>query len=460
MRSASLARGRSGLRRAFGSVTLGSVALGLGACSPGAESDGEPAASGEVQTPQRPQLEGRWRPARGASAPDAVDEGELAEKIAALEAIGYAEGTQPAHERWGVTAHAEGQAWAGLNLYVSGHAAEALLIDMQGEVLHTWRGPWAETVAPSWPGAKGAPEKELYRDFWRRAHLFENGDLIAIFEGHAMIKLDAASNLLWSYVARPHHDLYLDERGHVFVLTRKAHLLPRIHATEPILEDFVSELDPDGNELRRVSVLEAFERSAFTAFLEDMPREGDVFHTNSLEPVDARLAERLEGVEVGDVLISCLMLNTIAVLDLETETIVWALKRDFRWQHDPTILDGGNLLLFDNLGGDEPGGKSRVLEIDPTGPTAAPDAGYRWTYEGHPDNPFQSNTCGTAQRLPNGNTLITESDNGRALEVNAQGAIVWEFLNPHRAGANGRFVATLFELRRLPADFPLGWIDG
>ena len=35
------------------------------------------------------------------------------------------------------------------------------------------------------------------------------------------------------------------------------------------------------------------------------------------------------------------------------------------------------------------------------------------------------------QRLANGNTLITESVNGRAFEVTADGRIVWEFLAPH-----------------------------
>ena len=62
-----------------------------------------------------------------------------------------------------------------------------------------------------------------------------------------------------------------------------------------------------------------------------------------------------------------------------------------------------------------------------------------------------------AQRLPNGNTLITESDGGRALEVTPDRRIVWEFFNPHRAGEQGEYIATLFELLRLPPDFPVDW---
>jgi hypothetical protein len=36
---------------------------------------------------------------------------------------------------------------------------------------------------------------------------------------------------------------------------------------------------------------------------------------------------------------------------------------------------------------------------------------------------------GNAQRLPNGNTLITESSFGRFFEVTKEGELVWEYVN-------------------------------
>ena len=83
-----------------------------------------------------------------------------------------------------------------------------------------------------------------------------------------------------------------------------------------------------------------------------------------------------------------------------------------------------------------------------------------WKYVGDPERPFETETCGSCQRLPNGNTLITESDNGRALELTPQGDVVWEFLNPMRAGDAGEYVATLFEVVRLSPGFGSGWIQG
>jgi hypothetical protein len=55
--------------------------------------------------------------------------------------------------------------------------------------------------------------------------------------------------------------------------------------------------------------------------------------------------------------------------------------------------------------------------------------------------------------------LITESDAGRAFEVTRAGEIVWEFYNPHRAGDDGEYIATLFEVVRLPESFPVDWLE-
>lgn len=40
---------------------------------------------------------------------------------------------------------------------------------------------------------------------------------------------------------------------------------------------------------------------------------------------------------------------------------------------------------------------------------------------------------GSAQRLPNGNTLLCEAAFGRLIEVTHRGDVVWEFVNPHFA---------------------------
>jgi len=49
---------------------------------------------------------------------------------------------------------------------------------------------------------------------------------------------------------------------------------------------------------------------------------------------------------------------------------------------------------------------------------------------------FFSTNISSAQRLPNGNTLITEGAPGRLLEVTADRKVVWEYIYPVFGGAN------------------------
>ncbi|MDJ0847388.1 MAG: arylsulfotransferase family protein [Myxococcota bacterium] len=393
------------------------------------------------------EIAGRWRKLR----PERVDPDlspEQRELVAQLEAIGYASGSTAAPSQSGVVRHDPARAFQGSNFYTSGHAPEAVLMDMDGKVLHRWRTAFLDAY-PDYPKAWLSEGT----DFWRRAHLFENGDLLAIFEGFGLIKVDKDSNLLWASPLRAHHDLEVTPEGDIYVLTRRGHMIPRLDPDKPVLEDFVSVLDADGNERRRVSLLEALEESAWSHLWTTGGQRalGDIFHTNSVALLDGRLAERLPAFRRGNVLVSMLVPSLIAVVDMDAERVVWAHAGGFKKQHDPKVLANGRLLLFDNRG---LGAHSRVLEFDPERPDD-----FVWSYVGSEETPFFSFTCGAAERLPNGNTLVSESDAGRAFEVTPDGEIVWEYRNPHRAGDDGELVATLFEVVRLPPDFPTGWAE-
>lgn len=52
---------------------------------------------------------------------------------------------------------------------------------------------------------------------------------------------------------------------------------------------------------------------------------------------------------------------------------------------------------------------------------------------------FYSSYISSAQRLPNGNTLITESSDGHLIEVTPDHEIVWEFINPYFKTLGGMF---------------------
>jgi hypothetical protein len=374
------------------------------------------------------------------------------EQKAMLEAIGYLGSTDVKSEVTGVTAFDRDRAYPGLNFFTSGHAPTAYLMDMDGETIHEW----STSLNEIWPKKKPHP---LYKPFFRKAYLYENGDMLGIWEGRGLVKLDKDSNVLWANPDLIHHDLEVLENGDIWVLSRKARMIPRLDEEAPILEDFVVLLDSEGKEQARLSLLEAFEKSAkYHDYLVRRPnRAGDIFHTNTLAVLKGGIAERHPAFAQGNMLVSMSSMHVLAVVDPRAHEVVWVFEKKGLPFHDPKLLDNGNMLVLSNLKLAQETLKvdlrSEVFEYD------LDDMSVVWRYAGTEDRPFLTTCCGTAQRLKNGNTLIAETTGGRALEVDPDGVIVWEYLNPHGdVEAAGRLFA-IPEMIRLPEDFPTGWAN-
>lgn len=358
-----------------------------------------------------------------------------AEDLARTISLPYLSGSKEPQAGSGVTIWDRRRAFPGVNLYTSGHAPEAYLIDMVGRTLHRWRYPFERTF----PGK--APTEETA--FFRRAQLAPDGTLLAIYQGGGLVALDQSSRLLWKVDAGTYNDFFRSPDGTIYLLTKEAKIVPEVSASQQTLEDSITIVDPQGRIRDRISLLRALLDSPFAPLFSPHPKAGDVLHANTVEIFDGRLAARSPRPGLfarGNALVSLREIDTIGIVDLKTRRFVWAQRGPWAGQHQPTLLDSGKILLFDN----QPHRLlSYVEEVDPL------DRQVGWRYP--PAGKFlSSEQAGAAERLPNGNTLITESDRGRAFEVTASGETVWEFLSPHRAGPKGAFVATLFEMVRLP----------
>ncbi len=370
----------------------------------------------------------------------------VAEEVAALEALGYVDGAEPAPERSGVVVHEDGVTPARM-LWSSGHAPEAYLMERDGTILHTWRKTYEEIFGDKLHGEGRG------RSYWRRVHLFDDGGLLAVFEAQGLVRLDKDSNVVWRLHEAVHHDVKVGADGVITTLTRKAHVNPRVNANRPILEDHVVRVSADGKVLQEVSVLEALLDSPFAEQWSPRKKHGDLFHTNAVVVLDGRWSDRLPAWTAGRVLVSLRSWHALLVIDLDAEEVVWAGTGSWRRQHDPRVLDD-TLLLFDNLGGGtDRSPASRVLEIDPTSLEPV------WTYEGSEDAPFFSRFCGASERFDDGTTMVSDSWVGRALEVDRSGHVRWEFLNPHRAGPDDAYIAVIPEMLRLPATAGHRWLE-
>lgn len=416
---------------------LCAVALGLVACGSG---DG-----GEPDLPA-----GFWYPATEVSGAAARP----------LDGLGYADGFERAGDAGATGAFTldASRVAPGLNLYTSGHAAEAFLVTSEGEVAHTWRLPHDRI-----PGAP--PLDHPTQVGWRRARLLADGSLLALHDGIMLVKVSRDSELVWWFGDRAHHDLDVAPDGTIAALTRRVADVPRITERAPVLDESVTFLSAGGDELRSISILDALEGSPWAdevraaAADPGRPRieiDGrgalDLLHANSVRVLDGRLADRDPAFAAGHVLLCLRELNVICVLDPEASEIVWLRTGPWVAPHDPRLTDAGTLTIFDNRGA--PGGGARVLEIDPLGGDVL------WSFPGAASPAtLTSPVCGAARRLATGSTLVTESTRGRAVEVAPDGDVVWAFVSPHRVGEAAEFVAVLFEVERVPHASVAGWRD-
>lgn len=357
----------------------------------------------------------------------------------------------------GVTVKDAARAEEGLTLYTSGHEAAAFLVDLDGEVVHEWRRPystvWNETAAVTDP----QPDSHVY---FRKAVAFPNGDLLVVYEGvgdtpygYGVVKLDRNSEVIWSYLGHAHHDIDVGPDGRIYVLTHEFVAEPLKgydNLASPRLDDFLVVLSPEGDELEKFSLIHAVADSDFRQMIHTVSSYavGDPLHANTVDVITEEQAARFAFGEPGQVLLSFRELTAVAVLDPETSQISWATRSYWLGQHDPDILPDGNILLFDNYGNyDRAERRSRVIEFDPRTSEIV------WEYSGSQSNPLDSQIRSSQQRLAGGNTLITESNGGRILEVSPEGEIVWEYINPVRGGDEDRFIPIVCWAQRLPPDF-------
>ena len=294
------------------------------------------------------------------------------------------------------------------------------------------------------------------------------------------------------WMARQHHDYQregnpvgyyvpgMDAKplsGNTLILVHQTIHNPKI-SDKKLLDDAMIEVDWDGNILWKWSISEHFDELGF-----DEAAKNVLFRDPNLRASDGGVGDYLhvncmsylgpnKWYDQGDmrfkpdnIIFDCREANILAILDKETGKIVWRIGPDFNatpvlkklgWiigQHHfhmiPKGLPGeGNLMVFDNggwggYGTPNPSSPigvknalrdySRVLEFNPV----TLEVVWKLTPKelGHAiptdASKFYSPYVSSAQRLPNGNTLVTEGSDGRLIEVTPDHEIVWEWISPY-----------------------------
>jgi uncharacterized protein (UPF0248 family) len=324
------------------------------------------------------------------------------------------------------------RAFAGFTLFAPHFVGNktAYLVDLNGKIAHTWTLPYP-------PGLSGY--------LTERGTLFYNGrspeeNFLSRFpfKGGVVLEADWNGKVLWE-VRHPHHH-------HHGILLRNGNVL--LHCMGEVPEEIARRVKGGMVEKAMLSgqyapLSEAEAGKMYSDSLAEVTRTGETVwewrtwehldpEADGISEVQAPRTMWAQGNSVqelanGDILASFRPTSTVVRIARETGKIVWKLgPPTVAGQHAPTLLANGNILIFDNgthrLDDSMP--YSRAIEVNPATNEIV------WKYQDYPSWNFFSPRMGIAQRLGNGNTLLTESSFGRFFEVTHEGEIVWEYVNP------------------------------
>ena len=394
----------------------------------------------------------------------------------------------------GTTIYDPEKAWSGYTL-MQCQGIGAVLVDMNGNVKKVWKDVqgFPNKLLPGGylMGSLGLRDPKFgYQDQTDVVEVDWDGKVVWKFDKKELVDDDGDKR----WIARQHHDYQREgnpvcyyvpgmeaktESGNTLILCHEDVYNKKI-SEHRLLDDVFIEVDWEGNIVWEWHVSQHFNELGFSEIAKNVlarnPNihengggQSDWMHINSMSVLGPN-----KWYDAGDerfnpenIIWDAREANIMAIISKKTGKIVWKIGPDFTeskelriigqiiGQHHchmiPKGLPGeGNILLFDNGGWagygmpsrcSRDGGKadlrdhSRVLEIDPTTLEVV------WEFSGRTfggmmgivaDSKFYSPLISSAQRLPNGNTMICEGCYMRMFEVTPDKEVVWEFIAPFK----------------------------
>ncbi|MBI4295540.1 MAG: aryl-sulfate sulfotransferase [Chloroflexi bacterium] len=392
----------------------------------------------------------------------------------------------------GTTIYDPAKCWNGYTIFQAARDLCAILVDMNGNVVNQWRGllGFPNKVLPGGyvMGSTGVRNPKYgLQDYLDLVQVDWDGNIVWKFNKYERVK-DPRQKPTW--MARQHHDFQrqgnpvgyyipgmdpLAAEGNTLILCHKNLRNPKV-SDKLLLDDTIIEVTWEGKIVWEWVCSDHFDEMGFSEDARNtMARNpnmrdvgggmGDWMHMNAMSALGPNkwFDSGDERFHPDNIMWSSRQTNIMAIVDKKTGRIVWQVGPDYTspplrklkqiiGQHHahmiPHGLPGeGNILVFDNggragYGAPNPGAPtglnnalrdySRVLEFDPVNleivwQYTAREAGF----VAQDDYKFYSHFVSSAQRLPNGNTLITEGADGRIFEVTSSHELVWEYVSPY-----------------------------
>jgi hypothetical protein len=239
---------------------------------------------------------------------------------------------------------------------------------------------------------------------------------------HGPMEVDLAGDIRWEGPLQEGTELLAaGEMHHAFEKLDNGNYLTLVYDYQGGLHDVIEEFDSDGNTVWSWSAVEHLDHSDGylwgNAVKVDL--DGDAVYYNSeheslLHKIRRSTGERLWTLgEGGD------------FVNDQREEDAW-----FVGNHGVEVLANGNILMYDNGDGDR--GYSRAIEYIVDEESAEAYIAWEYPAAGSSSDVWYNGVWGDADRLANGNTLITagstlaSSSPCRLFEVDVDGNKVWE----------------------------------
>ncbi len=382
-----------------------------------------------------------------------------------------------------------GEPYDGYTLFAPLNDTTTYLVDLDGEVVHSWASDYRPGMAAHLTG-----EGTLLRAGNVGNPQFDVGGA-----GGVIQQLDWEGNVVWEYTCSSdtrlsHHDVEMLPNGNVLMIAWELRTAdealaagrdPGLLADGELWPDSILEVRPTGPTGGEVVwewhawdhlVQDHDPTQANYGVVADHPELIDVNYVAGRAGADWMHVNAIHyNAALDQVLLSVRSFGEVWVIDHSTTTAEAAGHSGgdsgaggdllYRWgnpqaydagtpdeqvffgQHDAQWIPAGspgegNVLVFNNGQGmpgeayssvDEiapPVDASGAYTLDPSGSYGPEQPAWRYTAETPSD--FYADHVSGAQRLPNGNTLICDGVDGRIFEVDADGQTVWE--HDHSAG--------------------------
>lgn len=265
------------------------------------------------------------------------------------------------------------RAWTGTTLFADNHdenQPRIIEVNMLGEII------W-EYLLPE--------ELKEYRNPGSDVEWLSNDNILFVAPRKGVYEIDRKGNIVWSYLDEEiSHDADRLSNGNTIFVCG---------GHDEMSDAQVKEVNPKGKIVWEWYAKDYFDKEPYKSI-----EEQGWTHTNAVT--------RLRN---GNTLISPRNFHHLVEVDPQGEVVRIIGKGFFEHQHDPEVLSNGNILTAVHT---KPG---KVIEFNPE----TKEIVWEYTEKRRRNSPIRD-----ADRLPNGNTLITGLI--KIFEVTPEGKVVWQ----------------------------------